>query len=305
MKRILTKSGALLIAMAAVSAEATIWEPDPAPRPLPTPIKPVPLRMYIGAWNPGAVYKQGHIVTDDGGTWLCIQKSKGERPAETPGKWVLLAGAGAPGPKGEPGAPGPKGEPGAPGPKGEPGAPGPKGEPGAPGPKGEPGALQLVDATGRVVGFWFPLMDARSGGVVMPLDGGGLGLARLNDGRFEPDLVFFSWSGCSGAAFGFQTGMTPRPDGYRFADDLIIPVSFAGAAQTAYIPAGGWTTPRSVTYQSMWNGEECVDWPDPVTLRDDAPDGGGLYLWGVRAYREIGDFGTRFTPPFRVEGVIQ
>lgn len=84
---------------------------------------------YNGAYNPGASYVVGDIVTYDGQTWY-RKNANGGNVGDTPSEglfWDLIAAKGA---DGEPGLNGLEGEQG---PQGEVGPQGPQGEPGSAG----------------------------------------------------------------------------------------------------------------------------------------------------------------------------
>jgi hypothetical protein len=88
---------------------------------------------YNGAYNPGAAYAVGDIVTYDGQTWY-RKNANGGNVGDTPSEglfWDLIAAKGEPGLNGLEGEQGPQGEQGIQGEQGPQGEQGIQGEPGS------------------------------------------------------------------------------------------------------------------------------------------------------------------------------
>jgi len=88
---------------------------------------------YNGAYNPGAAYAVGDIVTYEGQTWY-RKNANGGNVGDTPSEglfWDLIAAKGEPGLNGLEGEQGPQGETGPQGEQGIQGEQGPQGEPGS------------------------------------------------------------------------------------------------------------------------------------------------------------------------------
>ena len=98
---------------------------------------------YNGAYNPGASYVVGDVVTYDGQTWY-RKNANGGNVGDTPSVgpfWDLVAAKGEQGLTGLEGEQGPQGPQGIQGPQGEPGPQGATGATGATGPQGPQGEV--------------------------------------------------------------------------------------------------------------------------------------------------------------------
>ncbi|HEY6909159.1 MAG TPA: FG-GAP-like repeat-containing protein [Myxococcales bacterium] len=144
----------------------------------PQGIPGAPGLVWLGAFDPAALYQANDAVSYLGSSYVALSSTSGIAPGADRGTfWSLLAAAGAPGPQGEIGATGPmgpKGDAGAVGPQGAPGATGPVGPQGVPGatgpvgPQGVPGATGPAGAKGDV-GATGPIGPVGPAGPVGPV----------------------------------------------------------------------------------------------------------------------------------------
>ena len=127
---------------------------------------------YNGAYNPGAAYAVGDIVTYEGQTWY-RKNANGGNVGDTPSEglfWDLIAAKGEPGLNGLEGEQGPQGETGPQGEQGIQGEQGPQGLQGEqglqgiPGPQGEPGSI-----TNLKFGSFFDT-TVQTGGSIRPFE---------------------------------------------------------------------------------------------------------------------------------------
>jgi hypothetical protein len=127
---------------------------------------------YNGAYNPGAAYAVGDIVTYEGQTWY-RKNANGGNVGDTPSEglfWDLIAAKGEPGLNGLEGEQGPQGETGPQGEQGIQGEQGPQGLQGEqglqgiPGPQGEPGSI-----TNLKFGSFFDT-TVQTGGSIKPFE---------------------------------------------------------------------------------------------------------------------------------------
>ena len=127
---------------------------------------------YNGAYNSGAAYAVGDIVTYEGQTWY-RKNANGGNVGDTPSEglfWDLIAAKGEPGLNGLEGEQGPQGETGPQGEQGIQGEQGPQGLQGEqglqgiPGPQGEPGSI-----TNLKFGSFFDT-TVQTGGSIKPFE---------------------------------------------------------------------------------------------------------------------------------------
>jgi hypothetical protein len=121
---------------------------------------------YNGAYNPGAAYAVGDIVTYEGQTWY-RKNANGGNVGDTPSEglfWDLIAAKGEPGLNGLEGETGPQGEQGIQGEQGPQGLQGEQGLQGIPGPQGEPGSI-----TNLKFGSFFDT-TVQTGGSIKPFE---------------------------------------------------------------------------------------------------------------------------------------